>query len=318
MALQFPEFLQTKTYTALRDRLALSHGGQLQAGVWDAGDFKVTQGTNMVLNVAAGFALVPANNAGNAGLYHIQNDAAMTVTIPAANATLPRVDQIVIDVSDSAHGGDAGDTPALTVVQGTPTSGATLANRNGAVASLPSNTLRIADVFVGAAVTSITTANIMDRRAWARGAYAPIAETGGNVAIGAVTTYALVAAAPRFTQRVECSGVRVRVTVNTRLDTVTAAGSGVFLAPWVDGALPTELGTNPVNRGVFAPTVGGGAMGVGAAYQWEFTPTAGTHLFQLAWKGATAGGGSLYASTTDPCQIIIEEIVRQIANNGTA
>lgn len=187
MAIRTPEFLQTKSYTALRDRLLLAHGGAIQAGVWDSGDFAVTQrgaGANMSVDVAAGYCLVPANHPSNAGLYHVQNDAVANTTVTAAHATLPRIDQICVQVTDTTDGGGASDAGTIVVLAGTPTSGATLDNRTGA-ASLPNGTLRLADVLVGAAVTSITTSNIRDRRPWARGAYASVTTTGPTYWTGA-------------------------------------------------------------------------------------------------------------------------------------
>lgn len=172
MTLIVPEYLQTKKYTAKRDRLTLAHGGPIQAGVWDATDYKAIQraaGANMSVDVGAGFALVPANNTGNKGLYHIENDASVNVSLAASNATNPRIDMVYVQVDDSADGAAADDTPQFGVVTGTPTAGATLDNRTGA-GTMPSNALLLADVLVGAAVTSITATNIRDRRPWARGA----------------------------------------------------------------------------------------------------------------------------------------------------
>lgn len=174
MALKTPEYLQTQKYTALRDRLTFAHGGVLQAGVWDSGDFKVTQraagGAGMFVDVAAGFALVPANQTGNAGLYHVENDALFTQAVANADSN-PRLDQVVVQVNDTTHGSGSTDVPNFAVVKGTPIVQAspTLDNMETSRAPLPAGCLRIADVLVGANVTSITSTNIRDRRPWARG-----------------------------------------------------------------------------------------------------------------------------------------------------
>lgn len=78
--------------------------------------------------------------------------------ISAADATNPRVDQVVL-----VPGATDSQAPTTAVLVGTPTSGATLENRNGA-AVLPVARLRLADVLVPASATTIPTANIRDRR----------------------------------------------------------------------------------------------------------------------------------------------------------
>lgn len=176
MALKIPEFLQTQQYTAMRDRLVLAHGARIQPGVWNCtarngGDFAVTQRSttaNMSVDVAAGYAIVAATDPGNRGYYHIENDAVVNKTVGASHGSFPRIDRVVAIVNDSQDGGDLSDTADIQVVQGTPTSGATLDNLNGQP-TVPTSSLVLADVLVPAASSTVTTANIRDRRAWARG-----------------------------------------------------------------------------------------------------------------------------------------------------
>lgn len=297
MALVQPEFLQTKTYTALRDRLAFEHGGSLQPGVWDANDFKVVQraaGADRSVDVGAGFAVVDANNAGNAGLYHIENNATTNVPIPAAHATLPRVDQILIDVSDSTSGGDAGDTPGFTVLAGTATSGATLANRTGANPTLPSNTLRVADVLVGAAVTSITNTNIMDRRPWARGAKIRNLGSAGIAGTVGFTQYGGV-------QRIECSGADLTIVA------VCSAISGAGARNWA-----TQLTMDGATVSTKTIWLGSSGAAHETTQTWELQPNAGSHVFALFGSmGAADGSMSAIASG-------FEWAGRSAANNGTS
>lgn len=193
-----PEFLNAagKTYPAVRDRMILSHMGA-QAGVYTDIDFLTTWTSGMNLSVQFGDALIKATHPTlvNKGLYHINSDAAVPVTIPAANASNPRIDQIVLTVQDpSFDPAVTNSTPLIQVLQGTPTPGATLNNRSGAVATLPPSSLRLADVLVPTAAAALSAASIRDRRTFARGIQKrAIASTADNISIS--TTPTLVPAA---------------------------------------------------------------------------------------------------------------------------
>lgn len=293
MALKTPEYLQTKTYSAVRDRLVLQHGGQIQAGVWDANDFKVVQraaGANMQVDIGAGFALVPANDPGNQGLYHVENDAAVlgAVTFSAAHATLPRIDQVYVQVDDTTSGGDVDDIPQFGIATGTPTSGATLDNRTGAVSTLPTGALRLADVLVGAGVTSITNANIRDRRPWARGAHYSAVETAGDYS--ATTTWTIFTAQIRL----ECTGLPLEIWASGEAQASgAAAGSWTGVLPFIDGAIPAEIGTTataPILQ--FGGTYNDGAAGSIRNFMGRvvLTPAAGSHVFGIASASSPAAG----------------------------
>jgi hypothetical protein len=109
-------------------------------------------------------ALVQGDSVTAQGLYTVPpHTAVINEAITAAHATLPRLDQIVLEALDDTHAGGGLNKARIRVINGTATAGATLDNRTGA-AALPSSCLRLADVLVGAADTSITTAEIRDRR----------------------------------------------------------------------------------------------------------------------------------------------------------
>jgi hypothetical protein len=132
-------------------------------GVVSSSDLQVSQraaGANMSVDVAAGQAYIKDDHASvNAGGYYAATFTAVeNVVIPAAHATLPRIDRVVLRVYD-AFLADGQNKIQLEVVQGTPTAGATLANLNGA-ASVPGSALLLANVQVDAAVASIVTAKI--------------------------------------------------------------------------------------------------------------------------------------------------------------
>jgi len=252
MTLRTPEFLQTKTYSAMRDRLAFQHGGSVQAGTWDMGDFVVTQrasSANMSVDVAAGYALVSANDPGNAGLYHVQNDASVNVATlvgggawPVGHATLPRIDSVYLIVNDTTDGGDASDTPNIAVVQGTATAGATLDNRTGA-GTAPTGALLLADVLMPAASTTVTTANIRDRRTSARLGWFKIAS--GYAATTAISFNNLTLWGGVDHLRVVGRARSLRATAQTGLRfTVNGLTSGYAIIAAVDNGTPAAPTTS--------------------------------------------------------------------------
>lgn len=166
MTLQVAEFQQTGTYTMQSFRDAYRVAGGLQIGTTTAWPVTVS---GMTLTIGAGSAVINASGLGGLGYYHVENDAAVTLTVSAANGTFPRIDTLVLTVQDASLGG-ASNTATLSLLAGTPTSGATLANQLGA-ASVPAATVRLAHILVPAGAASLTTAaNIRLKNAFSRGA----------------------------------------------------------------------------------------------------------------------------------------------------
>lgn len=308
MALITPEFLQTKTYSALRDRLMFQHGGAIQGGVWDAGDFKITQraaGANMTVDAAAGYSLVPANDPGNLGLYHLQNDASVNVTgFVGSNASLPRIDSVYVQVNDTTHGGDATDVPTFGIVTGTATAGATLDNRTGAGA-LPNGALLLADILIPAASSTIVTANIRDRRAWARGAHNVILRgaTGTDYTTTTVQPTFLAIDATNLAPRVECTGTLVKVGLHGTM----FASTNIFIKIYVDGVAGPGVRLFGNNASNYAPL---------DMQQW-IVVTPGSHIFEARWGLGAAGNATFYATDANvPMRMTVDEDIRQNANNS--
>lgn len=160
------------THTAANDRMMLSgtFAGIRAAGTLTArggvnpmagGILAVTQtgSPSMQLQVGAGVCYVAGSEASGQGLYACTNDATKNVTVTTAHGTLPRIDSVVARVYDAAYSG-AVNTWALEVVAGT-------AAPSPVAPTLPNNCLRLYNVTVGSAVTSITNANLADVRPWA-------------------------------------------------------------------------------------------------------------------------------------------------------
>lgn len=145
-----------------RDRISsLTYGPGTFA--WE--HFRVKQrgaGANMSVDVGLAntdmFAFLPDTSANPRITSYEYNGNLLNQPIAASDPTNPRVDMIILNppVLPSL-------TPTLSVVAGTPVGGATLDNRNG-IGAIPSGSILLADILVGATVTSIVTANIRDRR----------------------------------------------------------------------------------------------------------------------------------------------------------
>jgi hypothetical protein len=158
---------QATSYDAISARRAWT-GFERGEGVATYGSFRVSQrgaGANMSVDIAMDdFAWVRGDAVTHQGLYQVApHSATINETITTAHATLPRLDQVVLEVKDHAHDASGSSLAQTRVVNGTATSGATLDNRNGA-ASLPASALLLADVLVAAADASISDAEIRDRR----------------------------------------------------------------------------------------------------------------------------------------------------------
>lgn len=310
MALLTPDFLQTKTYSAKRTRQAILNLGGLQEGVLGSNDYKVIQraaGANMSVDVGSGFALVTADDAGNRGLYHEENDATVNVAVTASSGSNPRIDQIILQINDSTDGGDATDVAALSVLTGTATVGATLDNRTGA-AALPTGCLRLADILVPTSSTSVVTANIRDRRQWARGAFFSLQQpVTSDILFSSTTPSALHT---WTVPRIECSGVPVRITLAENYAS-SSAGGNMFTVPAIDGAsIGSTFQRYIYNQGASA------GLALPMFVDWSTTPAAGSHTFDI-FSAMVSGNATLGRGTgLSPGQLIIEELLRPAVSNN--
>lgn len=312
MALSVPRLLPTKTYPFSDVRHMLS-SLEVQSGVV-ANEFAVTQdtGANMNSKVAIGNsgAWVFGLDTTRQGAYHVYNDAAVTLAHTGANATNPRIDQVVLRVYDSSVIGGGVDQASLEIIAGTATAGATLDNRNGAAdltaLSAPKTLIRLADVLIPAASSAVTNANIRDRRPWAKGAYW-VAE--GTVSGDYTTTSAslVTTGLTGYQARIECSGAPVEISFSGRAWNTTA-GAIVTLAIQQDGvALRQVRVTSPA-----------AAETDNFMMQALFSPTAGSRLFSIAFAAVGGGTATIQNSSSTGPEMTVREVLRPAANNGTA
>ena len=157
-----PLYLQGGTHTAENDRLGIT--GMVTSEGCGPGttELQVTQsGTPaMTVSVAAGHGWVNGTTSTNQGTYKTYNDAAVTLTITTANATLPRIDKVCLTIRDAAYAGASNDC-ILQVITGTAAASPT-------APATPASSLVLATVAVAAAATTIVNANITDTRSRAQ------------------------------------------------------------------------------------------------------------------------------------------------------
>jgi len=152
-----PSWLQAGSYPAQYDRLTAQ-------AIWGTtgiiGSTSLAVSANspagMSVRVASGWAAIIGTTTTNMGVYTIFNDALDTLTITTADPTNPRIDLVCATVRDAYYSGANNDV-IFQVVAGTP-SGSPVAP------ALPANSISLATVAVGAAVTQINSGNITDTR----------------------------------------------------------------------------------------------------------------------------------------------------------
>jgi len=166
-----PSWLQAGSYPAQYDRLT-AQALWATTGIIGSSSLAVTQNTppGMSVRVASGWAAIVGTTTSNMGVYTIFNDAIDTLTITTADPTNPRIDLVCATVRDAFYSGANNDV-IFQVIAGTP-AGSPVAP------ALPANSISLATVAVGAAVTQINTANITDTRV----------DVTTNLAVGDITS----------------------------------------------------------------------------------------------------------------------------------
>jgi hypothetical protein len=287
----------------------------LQEGAIGAGSYDVSAGSNLTCSIAASTgegAVVQGDSITPQGLYYVApHTAAIVETHTAAHATLPRIDQIVLEVLDASHDGGASNTARVRIVDGVATSGATLDNRNGA-AALPATAMRLADVLIPAAAVTMLAANVRDRRTMARGAYRLLLRNANAAAGNDYITSSVVAVVVDSTNlapRIECSGVPIRMNL------VGQTGSSVS---GDTVAISMRMDSVAINGGAIGNI---GVISSGFGYDtnktWPFVPTAGSHvLAPWYYRAAGTGNATLYARAAIPLVFEVKETVRPNADNA--
>jgi hypothetical protein len=215
---------------------------------------------------------------------------------------------VILQVRDNTHDALGANDARVRILTGTATGGATLDNRTGAPA-LPVNSIRLADVLVPAADTTISNAQIRDRRQWAKGAYFFV-RRNANAAAGndytTASTSAVEIDTTNLKPRIECSGRPLRVTLHASFTGSATLTLNHYL--FVDGA--DTSGTNDTTT----QTLGVGSNEL-TAVTIEITPTTGSHLIAPAWQ-VSANTATMLARATMAARFTIEELPSVSASNS--
>jgi len=152
-----PSWLQAGSYPAQFDRIIQQ---ALYATTGIIGDTSLAVSPNspvgMSVRVASGWAAVIGTTTADMGVYTIFNDALVTLTVTTADPTNPRIDLVCATVRDAYYSGANNDV-IFQVIAGTPAGSPT-------APALPANSISLATIAVGAAVTQINSGNITDTR----------------------------------------------------------------------------------------------------------------------------------------------------------
>jgi hypothetical protein len=152
-----PSWLQAGSYPAESDRLN-AQALYATTGIIGSASMTVTPNSpaGMSVRVATGWAAVVGTTQANMGVYTAYNDATATLTVTTADPTNPRIDRVVMTIRDAYYTGVNNDV-IFQVLAGTPAGSPT-------APATPANSISLATIAVGAAVTSITAGNITDTR----------------------------------------------------------------------------------------------------------------------------------------------------------
>lgn len=289
------------------------HGtdGARQPGV--VSGLKVTPGAGLVLNFGSGFIWatdvsdVGHTNTGGADPLIPAFVGSGTATIASNSSGNPRIDQIIATLTDYGQA-------TISVLQGTPTAAADLANRNGA-AALPAGAVRLADILMPNAFAGpfVQNTHIRDRRPWAYGGFGMITRNANAAAGNDYTTTSAVSVAidaTNFSIRMESSGNPMRVTLMGRLRNSTAAA----IMTMAMGIAPTPTGGDGGAQKV-QYTASDTASGV--LHQMVFATTPGSYTITPSWS-TSAGTATLLAQATIPVILTVEELLTINAFNSGA
>lgn len=269
MTVQSPaSWISASSHSAQNDRNLLA-AIILGAGITDSNDLKVSQhaGTpNMSVDVAAGSCFLKGTETTYQGIYHGWNDAVVTLTIAAADATNPRRDLVVAKVRDAAYSGSSNDF-SIVVVTGTPAA-------SPADPATPNNAIVLARVAVAANATSVVTANITDLRARVARVGVPTdasVATSETTASGSYTDLATVGPSVSIV-----TGAQAKVTVSARISNTTA-GSFSFMGFAINGTVPAD-DTQAIGHALGSNGIAGGATFLAKGL------TPGTNVFKAVYR----------------------------------
>lgn len=145
-----------------------------QAGVLPSvGLLKVIPSSGMNVVVQAGFAIIP-NTTATSGAYKAGSMTSTTVTVATSDPTNPRIDLIVLTVTDL---GTSGSSAYLQTITGT-------AAVSPVAPTAPAYSLILAQISVPATTSTITSGLITDKRVYTAAAGGVVPYSSASVAVG--------------------------------------------------------------------------------------------------------------------------------------
>jgi hypothetical protein len=149
---------------------------QIPSGVFPGGGaMAVTAPSGMQVAVSAGYCCLGQSSSNGGYVTGLTSSAILT--LQPSNPALARIDNVIVAVYDNGDSSSFSDVEVTTGVPGT----------SPAAPAVPANAVLLAQVFVAAGASSITTANITDERAYvvAPGGVLPIASEAAAPAVPA-------------------------------------------------------------------------------------------------------------------------------------
>ena len=151
-----PLWVQAGQYTAQAERVGVFNTIFEAPGKLRNSDLAIKAQTtpNMTVKVGAGSAVIsPVKSGFSTGFYIATNTSTYTLTIPAAHATYPRIDSVVIHAHDSEIVAGDTDNATIEVIKG-------VAAKDPKAPGFGNMTMKLAQIHVPAKATAITSSMI--------------------------------------------------------------------------------------------------------------------------------------------------------------
>lgn len=198
----------------------------------------VQAASGMNITVNAGVAYVQGSASATAGIYTACLDAAATITVATSDPTNPRIDNVIVQVTDL---GSSSSTTVITLQTGTPAP-------SPVAPALPANSLLLATVAVAASTSTIVAGNITDARVYtaAVGGIVPMDTSGGLTGQAGMYAHDVNTGRLKVTNG---SGAAVQPKIGAFPAAVATASGAVSLAVGNSGSATTILSASITTDG---------------------------------------------------------------------